>query len=104
MYALTDTEAPNRWYTLLPGFLSTQQERDYVAGLERDEPEYVIVTARNYSEYGAPHFGIDFDRTIFNWINTNYRMVEQVGDFPTDDNQALAIHIYRRQPPTAHNS
>jgi Dolichyl-phosphate-mannose-protein mannosyltransferase len=99
MYALTDTEAPSRWYTLLPGFLSTQQEQDYVDELERSEPEYVIVTARNFEEYGSPRFGIDFDRGIFRWLNANYRVIDQVGDFPMGDRQALAAYVYRRQQP-----
>jgi hypothetical protein len=97
MYALTDTEAPSRWYTLLPGFLSTQQEQDYVGELARIEPEYVIVTARNFGEYGSPRFGIDFDRAVLRWIEANYREIDRVGDFPTGDRQALAAHLYRRQ-------
>jgi hypothetical protein len=103
MYALTDTEAPGRWYTLLPGFLSKQQEQDYTRELERSEPEYVIVTARNFEEYGSPRFGVDFDRGIFEWITTNYRAIEQIGDFPVGDRQALAAHLYRRQQPFIHN-
>jgi hypothetical protein len=103
MYALTGTEAPSRWYTLLPGFLSTQQEQNYVGELERSEPEYVIVTARNFEEYGSPRFGFDFDREVFGWIKANYRETDQVGDFPTGDRQALAAHVYRRQQPLIRN-
>jgi hypothetical protein len=97
LYALSETEAPGRWYTLLPGFLSAEEERDYVNDLERYHPDFILVTARNYQEYGSPHFGIDFDREIMRWITAGYRIVGKVGEFPTGDHQALAMHIYSRK-------
>lgn len=97
MYALTDTEAPGRWYTLLPGFMSESEEQAYVAQLEHAKPEYLLVTGRIFTEYGSPHFGLDFDREIYRWIETNYSPVDQYGEFPTDSRQALAAKVYRRR-------
>jgi hypothetical protein len=97
MYALTDTEAPGRWYTLLPGFLSASEEQAYIAELDRIRPEYLFVTGRSFTEYGSPHFGIDFDREIYRWIETNYSPVDQYGEFPTGSRQALAAKLYRRR-------
>jgi hypothetical protein len=99
MYALTDTEAPERWYTLQPGFLSNSEEQTYVAQLEQIKPEYLFVTGRNFAEYGSPHFGLDFDRGIYRWIEANYSPIVQYGEFPTDSRQALAAKVYRRRAP-----
>jgi hypothetical protein len=96
MYALTGMEAPDGWYTLLPGFLSLQQEGDYIGDLKRENPEYVIVTARNFEEYGAPHFGIDFDQKIYGWIIAKYRLEREFGSFQLNSSKALTAQLYRR--------
>jgi hypothetical protein len=96
MYALTGTEAPNRWYMVAPGFLSPSQEDDYIADLKRSGTDYIVLTTRNTSEYGAPYFGIDYDRKIYQWIKGNYRVVEQFGRFRRDGSRELAAIVYQR--------
>ena len=96
MYALAGMEAPDRWYTLLPGFLSLQQEGDYIADLKLENPEYVIVTARNFEEYGAPHFGIDYDQEIYQWMKINYQLTREFGSFRLSNSKAFAAQLYRR--------
>lgn len=96
LYALTDTEAVGRWYTLLPGFLSAAEEADYVRALSRARPDIMIVTARSYEEYGAPRFGVDFVRQVAKWIEGNYRFVERIGEPPQGSSQSLSARIYQR--------
>ena len=64
LYAFAGTEAPNRWFTLLPGILSPSQEDDYISDLRRTDPAYIAVTARKTSEHGAPYFGVDYNQKI----------------------------------------
>ncbi len=98
MYAFTGTQAPSRWYTLLPGFFQLPQEDDYIADLEHADPDYIVLTNRNTGEYGAPYFGIDYDRKIYRWIEDNYKLVNQFGRFRRDGETGavLAALLYQR--------
>jgi len=104
LYALTGTEAPNRWYTLLPGYLSQAGEDAYVRDLKRAAPDYILVTARNSIEYDAPYFGIDYDQKIYHWIESNYRVTREFGRFHRDASGSviqapLAALLYQRLDP-----
>ena len=79
LYAFAGTEAPSRWFTLLPGLLSPSQEDDYISDLRRTDPAYIAVTARNTSEHGAPYFGVDYNQKILRWIEANYVVDREFG-------------------------
>jgi hypothetical protein len=50
-YALGDTEALGRSYTLLSGFLSgPEKEISYVVELEQAKPVYGVLTTHNFTE------------------------------------------------------
>lgn len=99
-YALTGTEAPSRWYTLLPGFLSPAQEDLYIADLNRAVPDYILLTARRTPEYGADYFGIDYDQEIYYWIESNYRVAGEFGRFWRDKRVTpLAALLYEKEGP-----
>lgn len=87
IYALTGTEAPSRWETIIPGVLSPSQEEDYIADLTRANATYILLTNRKTSEYGAPYFGIDYNRKIYQWIEANYRINGEFGRFRRDASQ-----------------
>ena len=96
-YALTGMEAPNRWHTLQPGFLSPRQQRDYVADLKDAEPRYLLLTGGNWRDFGASYFGIDYDPIIYRWIESNYHVVGQFGRFErSGGNHVLAALLYER--------
>jgi hypothetical protein len=101
-YALTGTEATSRWYTLLPGIVSTPQENNYISDLNRAAPEYILLTSRKTSEYGADYFGIDYNQKIYNWIESNYIIAGELGRFRRDGSGSvlqapLAALIYQRR-------
>ena len=108
MYALTDTEAPSRWYSLVVGYLSPEQEESYVAELNDHVPDYIVYC--NWQPHGpgtvfAGDFGKDYDRKIYHWLETNYRVVGELGHFRADRSQPLAALLYQRRdapPPAAH--
>src|SRR5216684_5395565 len=110
-YALTGTEAPSRWYTLLPGHLSPTGEDVYIADLSQAAPDYILLTARNSTEYGADYFGIDYDQRVYHWIESNYRVAGEFGHFRRDESLSvgqaplapLAALLYQRRDPTERN-
>jgi len=109
LYAFSGTEAPNRWYTLLPGYLSPAGEDAYVADLNRSAPDYILLTARKTHEYGVDYFGIDYDQKIYHWIESNYRIAGQFGDFRREPGEyktipPLAALLYQRRLPAERNS
>ena len=97
IYPLTGTEAPSRWYTLTPGFLTPKQEDDYIVDLERAAPAYIVLTNRHTDEYGEVYFGIDYDQKILRWIERNYRVTRQIGSFRRDRSDVLDALIYERR-------
>jgi hypothetical protein len=96
VYALTGTEAPSRLYTVQPGFLPPDWEPTYVSQLRRVDPKYIVLTNRNTSEYGVPYFGIDYDETVYRWIELNYHIIRAFGNFRRDGSDVLAALLYQR--------
>ena len=96
-YALTGTEAPSRWETIVPGVLSPRQEETYIGDLKGANVDYIVLTNRETPEYGQPYFGIDYDREIYRWIEANYRVIGEFGQFHRGRSKDLAALIYRRQ-------
>jgi len=96
-YAITETEAPDRWYTFLPGFRSPDQQRDYVSDLRRANPKYVVLTDRSFQEYGTPRFGVDFDQIVYRWILSHYHVINEFGQFEAGGGSGgLAALVYER--------
>ena len=100
LYAVTGTEAPGRWYKLVPGILSPAQEQVCLAGLNRAAPDYILLTARRTPEYGLAYFGIDYDQKIYRWIQSNYRVAGEFGRFSRDESgSTLAALLYEKEEP-----
>jgi hypothetical protein len=105
LYALTGTEAPGRWYMVVPGILSPGQEAVLIGDLVRTAPAYILLTTRNTHEYGADYFGIDYDQNIYHWIESNYRVTGEFGHFSRDESvSSLAALVYQRRNPLERNS
>lgn len=101
-YAFAGTEAPSRWFTLLPGLLSPAQEDIYIADLNASGPDYILLTGRKTPEYGADYFGIDYDKKVYRWIESNYRVVAKFGRFSRDDNSSTLAALLYGKVGTAH--
>jgi Dolichyl-phosphate-mannose-protein mannosyltransferase len=96
MYALTETEAPSRWYMAEPGCIPPDKEDTYISDLKSARPTFIVITNRNNWLYGVPYFGIDYDRKIYRWIERHYRVTGQFGDFQRVRGAPLAGLIYER--------
>jgi hypothetical protein len=97
MYAFAASEAPSRWYSVVAGYMSPDQERGYVTELGRARPDYVIYCDRPLTWNWNPVFGRDYDRAVYEWMDTNYKVVGEFGHFQADSGVALAGLLYQRR-------
>jgi hypothetical protein len=76
IYFLSGTYCPVRVYQFTPGVVVPgKMTEELISGLERNPPRYLLWSNRTYFEYGAPRFGVDFDRTLGNYFTSHYRQV-----------------------------
>ncbi len=98
LYFFTATLAPTRWYGLQPGVLEPEErEREYVAQLEKEDMDYILLSNRKTDEYGLPDFGIDYCRTVYHWIESHYEVVGEFGRFVSGAGDDYGVLIYQRR-------
>jgi hypothetical protein len=74
LYFLSGTYCPVRVYEFTPGVVAPgRMTEELISGLERNPPRYLLWSNRTYFEYGAPRFGVDFDRTLGSYFTSHYR-------------------------------
>jgi hypothetical protein len=82
LYFFSGTSAPSRWYIVTPQVLpSGEATATYIEELERADVLYVLVSDRATPEFGLPVFGVDYGRQILSWLETNFRIVQRIGDY-----------------------
>ena len=82
---LTGRRVNLRHQILIPDFMSTEDELDAIAALERDRVRFVFILNRAMSEFGATSFGRDFNQTLGSWIEENFDVVEVFGGSPDEE-------------------
>jgi hypothetical protein len=103
LYAMTGTEAPSRWYALIPGLLSPTQECQFIAEVEAGHIDFVLVSNRSTFEYGFPYFGIDYCTDLYKWIESHYDRIGEFGRFSRRLGAPFGVLVYqRRGEPVAH--
>lgn len=90
-------EAPSRWYQLTPGLLDGADERQLMSDAEAQHVEYVIVTNRSTLEYRYPYFGVDWDEDIYRWINNDFEVIGQFGEFQRIAGAPFSAVVYPRR-------
>ena len=97
LYFLTGTQAPARWYALTPGVLhSPALEREYIAALDRQKVDYVLLSNRTTKEYGLPFFGFDYNQAVYQWLTSHYEVIGEFGKFSREEPFRFGMLIYRR--------
>jgi hypothetical protein len=82
LYFFSGTSAPSRWYIVTPQVLPPGETTDkYIQELERADIRYAIVSDRATPEFGLPVFGVDYGQQIFTWLQSNFRIVQRIGDY-----------------------
>lgn len=82
LYFFSGTTAPSRWYIVTPQVLPPGvATAEYIEELDRAKVHYVIVSDRATPEFGLPIFGADYGQQISSWLNTNFHVVQRIGDY-----------------------
>lgn len=82
LYYFSSTLAPSRWHTLTPGILPPgESTSSYLQDLDRITVKYVILSNRSAPEYGVPIFGEDYNESVYQWLEQNYKVIGQVGHY-----------------------
>lgn len=100
LYFFSGTTAPSRWYIVTPQVLPPgAATAEYIEELDRADVHYVIVSDRATPEFGLPIFGVDYGRQILKWLNTNFHVVQRIGDYqPVAFPEAWGALVYERNP------
>lgn len=76
LYFLSGTHCPARVFQFTPGVVVPGKMTDeLISDIERKPVRYLIWSNRTFFEYGAPRFGVDFDRTLGAYFLAHYRRV-----------------------------
>jgi hypothetical protein len=103
LYFLSASSAPTRWYVLTPGILKSQADEErYIAAIDSAHVEYILLSNRDTSEYGFDYFGIDYCKSVYAWIEENYRVEGEFGQFRRGTGAGFGMLIYRRRPERRH--
>ena len=85
LYYFTGTVAPGRWYVVTPQVLPPGAPTGaYLAELDRSRIEYVVLSNRATPEYGPAVFVVDYQQAIYGWIENNFELIRQIGDYQRD--------------------
>jgi len=94
---LSRRENPTPFITFDPFYLELFGEQRVLESLKRNQPDYIIVIDRDFSDFGYRYFGYDYGTNIFSWVKDNYKPVELIG-MPPMSGKGFGILIARRMP------
>jgi hypothetical protein len=98
LYFFSGTNAPNRWHTLTPGILPPgPKTAAYLADLDRQRIQYVVLSSRSKKEYKTPVFGDDYNQEVYAWLQRNFRPLRTMGNYQRASVYWAAI-VYERKP------
>jgi hypothetical protein len=76
LYFLSETECPTRLFAFTPGALVPgKMTEETIRQMEQKHVRYLIWSNRIFPEYGAPVFGVDFDREFGEYLKSHYRPI-----------------------------
>jgi hypothetical protein len=98
LYTFAGMEAPSRWYGLVPGYVSPDQEQQYIDEVAANHVRYVLISNRIVSEYKVPGFAQGgYNPTIYKWIMANYVKVGQFGPLPDAVYPPYIVWVYEKK-------
>jgi len=71
---------------------SPEEERAYVADLERENPSLILISSRPQFEYGRLAFGVDHGHIVQRWIEENYERLDR-----TLGKKMVRAQVWRRR-------
>jgi hypothetical protein len=86
LYFFSSALCPIRVCIFHPGVIAPGRMMNQVIGeMKQARVRYIIWSNRKFYEYGAPEFGVDFDKPLGEHIRSNYRPVRKFGSNKTPD-------------------
>lgn len=97
---MADRKSMDKYYHLLPNHIDAIGEDNIVKDLKNKPPEFIFITDRDSSEYGAKYFCKDYAHKICKFIDSNYKFQKRLHiDDPREWEKFSIIHeikIYKR--------
>ncbi len=98
LYVFAGMEAPSRWYALVPGYVSPDQEQQYIDEVAANHVRYVLISNRIVAEYKVHGFAQGgYNPAIYNWIMANYVKVGQFGPLPDAAYPPYIMWVYEKK-------
>jgi hypothetical protein len=74
LYFLSGTESPTRVYQFVPGVVAPgKMTEETIRQIEQRGVRYLLWSNREFAEYGAPVFGVDYNRELGDYLKSRYR-------------------------------
>jgi hypothetical protein len=89
----------------VPPVMAVFGQTNMAAAFEKNSPDYVVIIARNASEFGVGFFGYyrGYGTELKRWIDDHYDRVypaDPAGKSPSGNNPFFGLQIMKRRPPT----
>lgn len=76
---ITDRSGNNKYYNLSPLFYyDVFGEEQILNDFKQNMPDYIVILPIDNSEYGYKFFGKDYGQTLYNFIDENYKLAENL--------------------------
>jgi hypothetical protein len=80
LYFLSGARCPTRVFAFTPGLLAPgRMTEEVIQQIETKKVRYLIWSNREFPEYGARRFGLDFDQALGQYLISHYRPVRSLG-------------------------
>ena len=77
---MTKRESDNKFYSLHPMNVEVFGEENIIYRLSKTKPEYIVISNFDTSEYYFKEFGNDYGKNILNWVKSNYKQSDTIGN------------------------
>ena len=102
VYFMTDRRPALRELSVLPGLIvSPSEQRAAVARLRRDGVRLALLGARDFTDWGHPTFGVDYDPLIGAWLrsrSTSTGVFGKLTEPARGTNPSEGFTLYRLRP------
>ncbi|MBL4702180.1 MAG: hypothetical protein JKX85_13080 [Phycisphaeraceae bacterium] len=95
---------PSPYSNYIPATLILFGEGKVLKSLQKNPPTWIVLAHRETSEYGAASFGKDYAKTIWHWIEKEYKPVYRCGEPPFNPENKFGIVVAKRRTPLPQKS
>jgi len=92
----------------VPPVMAVFGQTNMAAAFEKNSPDYVVIIARNTTEFGVGYFGYyrGYGTELMQWIDDHYDRVyptDPAGKPPFGNRPFFGLQIMKRRPPAGTN-